>query len=186
MVPALTGDTLNSAAISQDEVSVLVRCVVVLAVIAIAPRSMSNRKLAVTLVSAGCLRQQADSERFTLGAGVMELGRAELRKFDLRSHARLHLAAVAEFAGAAVHMDAREGLDIVFIDAIWALSAVILSNLDVGLRLAISSSALGHVYTAALDAYARADLLIEHVMRERIAPCFVEVARTISKEPGRA
>lgn len=66
----------------------------------------------------------------------MELGRAELRKFDLRSHARLHLAAVAEFAGAAVHMDAREGLDIVFIDAIWALSAVILSNLDVGCRIA--------------------------------------------------
>ncbi|WP_051236835.1 IclR family transcriptional regulator [Ottowia thiooxydans] len=171
----MTDDMLNPTATSKDEVSALARGLAVLAVVARAPGALSNReladatkipkatvsRLAATLVAAGYLRQQADSERFTLGAGVMELGSAYLRKFDLRSHARLHLAEVAEFAGASVHMGVREGLDIVVIDAIRPHSAVILSRLDVGLRLAISSSAMGRVYTAAVDAPARTDLLTE-------------------------
>lgn len=175
-MPAMTDDALNpAAATSKDEVSALARGLAVLAAVARAPGPMSNReladatripkatvsRLAATLVSAGYLRQQADSERFTLGAGVVELGSAYLRKFDLRSHARLHLAEVAEFAGAAVHMGVRDGLDIVVIDAIRPHSAVILSRLDVGLRLSIPSSAMGRVYTAALNAPARADLLTE-------------------------
>lgn len=170
---AMTDDALNPAATSKDEVSALARGLAVLAAVAKAPGPVSNReladatkipkatvsRLAATLVSAGYLRQQPDSERFALGAGVMELGSAYLRKFDLRSHARLHLAEVAEFAGAAVHMGVRDRLDIVVIDAIRPHSAVILSRLDVGLRLAIPSSAMGRVYTAALDTIARTDLL---------------------------
>lgn len=171
----MTDDALNPATTSKDEVSALARGLTVLAVVARAPGPISNReladatkipkatvsRLAATLVSAGYLRQQPDSERFTLGAGVMELGSAYLRKFDLRSHARLHLAEVAEFAGAAVHLGVRDSLDIVVIDAIRPHSAVILSRLDIGLRLGIPPSAMGRVYTAALNPTGRTALLTD-------------------------
>ncbi|MFI5445458.1 IclR family transcriptional regulator [Polaromonas sp. UC242_47] len=157
----------------KDEVSALARGLAVLRVVSQADRPLSNRelaeatgipkatvsRLAATLVGAGFLRQLADSERFSLSAALLELSNAYLRNFDLRSHARQHLTELAEQAGAAVHLGVRDGLDIVLIDHIRPRSAVILSNLDVGSRMAIATSASGRAYLASVDEPERQALL---------------------------
>jgi DNA-binding IclR family transcriptional regulator len=165
--------TDNTQTQPKDEVSALARGLAVLRVVSQADRPLSNRelaeatgipkatvsRLAATLVSAGFLRQLADSERFSLSATLLELSNAYLRNFDLRSHARLHLAELAEHAGAAVHLGVRDGLDIVLIDHIRPRSAVILSSLDVGSRMAIATSASGRAYLASVDEPERQTLL---------------------------
>jgi DNA-binding IclR family transcriptional regulator len=157
--------TDNTQAQSKDEVSALARGLAVLRAVSLSPTPVSNRelaestgipkatvsRLAATLVASGYLRQQADSERFSLGAAVLDMSNAYLRNFDLRSHARLHLAEVAEFAGAAVHLGVRDGLDVVLIDSIRPHSAVILSRLDVGSRMALATSASGRAYLASME-----------------------------------
>lgn len=161
--------TDNTPTQPKEEVSALARGLTVLRVVSEAPTPLSNRelatatgipkatvsRLAATLVGAGYLRQLADSERFSLGATLLDLSNAYLRNFDLRSHARLYLAELAEFAGAAVHLGVRDGLDIVLIDSIRPHSAVILSRLDVGSRMAMATSAAGRAYLASLEAPAR-------------------------------
>ena len=160
----------------KDEVSALARGLAVLRVVSQASQPLSNRelaeatgipkatvsRLAATLVGAGYLRQLADSERFTLGAALLDLSNAYLRNFDLRSHARLYLAELAEFAGAAVHLGVRDGLEIVLIDSIRPHSAVILSRLDVGTRMDMATSAAGRAYLAGLDEAPR-DALLESI-----------------------
>lgn len=157
----------------KDEVSALARGLAVLRVVSQASAPLSNRELAgatgipkatvsriaATLVGAGYLRQSADSERFSLGAELLNLSNAYLRNFDLRSHARLYLAELAEFAGAAVHLGVRDGLEIVLIDSIRPHSAVILSRLDVGMRMDMATSAAGRAYLAALEGPPREALL---------------------------
>lgn len=157
----------------KDEVTALARGLALLRAVSQANRPLSNRelveatgipkatisRLAATLVGAGYLRQLPDSERFCLGASLLDLANAYLRNFDLRSHARLHLADLAEFAGAAVHLGVRDDLHIVLIDAIRPHSAVILSRFDVGSRLEMASSAAGRAWVASLDEHERRPLL---------------------------
>lgn len=154
----------NASTQPKDEVSALARGLAVLRVVSQAPGPVSNRdltaatgipkatvsRLAATLVGAGYLRQLPDSERYSLGSALLDLSNAYLRNFDLRSHARLYLAELAEFAGAAVHLGVCDGLDIVLIDSIRPHSAVILSRLDVGSRMAMATSAAGRAYFASL------------------------------------
>lgn len=163
----------NASTQPKDEVSALARGLAVLRVVSLAPSPLSNRelveatgipkatvsRLATTLVAAGYLRQLPDSERYSLGAALLDLSNAYLHNFDLRSHARLYLADLAEFAGAAVHLGVRDGLDIVLIDSIRPHSAVILSRLDVGSRMAMATSAAGRAYLASLDEPAQQSML---------------------------
>lgn len=166
-------DTPPAQPKDKDEVSALARGLALLRVVSQSSRPLSNReladatgipkatvsRLAATLVAAGYLKQMADSERFGLSAALLELSNAYLRNFDLRSLARLHLAELAEYAGAAVHLGVRDGLDIVLIDHIRPRSAVILSSLDVGARMALATSATGRAYLATIDEAERLPLL---------------------------
>ena len=113
------------------------------------PKATVSR-LAATLLAGGFLRQSAQSERFGLGAALLDLSNAYLRDFDLRSHVREALAGLAEFAGAAVHLGVRDGLDILVIDTVRARSALILSRIDVGARMGIATSAAGRALLCAL------------------------------------
>ncbi len=163
----------NPPAEARDEVSALARGLAILRLVSQSPQPLSNRelaeatgipkatvsRLAATLVSSGFLRQLPDSERFGLSSGLLEMGNAYLRNFDLRAHARPHLAALAEFAGAAVHMGVRNGLDMVLIEHIRPYSAVIVSSLDVGAHIDLASSASGRAWLAAMEAPERQALL---------------------------
>jgi DNA-binding IclR family transcriptional regulator len=148
----------------KDEVSALARGLSLVRAVAEAAGPLGNReladatgipkatvsRLAATLLSAGYLRQAADSERYSLGPALLGLGNAYLNNFDFRNHARLHLAELAEMAGANVHLAVRDGLDVMLIDTLRPRSAIILSRMDVGSRMAIATSAAGRAYLASL------------------------------------
>ncbi len=157
----------------KDEVSALARGLVLVRTVADAEASLSNReladrtglpkatvsRLAATLVSAGYLRQDDDTERYTLGPQLLDLGHAYLRRFDFRQQARVHLAALAEFAGANVHMGVRDGLDILMVETAHPRTAIILSRTGIGTRMAIPVSASGRAYLCSADAPEREALL---------------------------
>lgn len=111
------------------------------------PKATVSR-LAATLVNAGFLRQLADSERFSLGGGLLQISSNYLRNFDLPSHARRHMALLAEHTGAAAHLGVRDGSDIVLIEHVRPRNAVVISALDVGTRIPIATSAAGRAYIA--------------------------------------
>lgn len=154
---------------SKDEVSALARGLALLRIVADAGQPLTHRelgeragipkatitRLAATLQSAGFLRVVA-GDRYALGPAALHLGNAYLRGFDFRQHARLHLAELAELAGANVHLGVRDGLDILLIDTLRPQSALILSRMDVGSRMAIATSAAGRAYLAALPSGERA------------------------------
>lgn len=123
------------------------------------PKATVSR-LTATLQSAGFLRLAPD-ERFALGPATLHLGNAFLRSFDFRQQARTHLAELADAAGANVHLGVREGLDILLIDTIRPRSALIVSRMDVGSRMAIATSAVGRAYFASLPPEQQAPLLEE-------------------------
>lgn len=161
---------------AKDEVSALARGLGLLRIVADANEPLSNRDLAeragipkatvsrlvATLQSAGFLRC-LPGDRYALGPAVLHLGEAYLRSFDFRQQARVHLAELAEAAGANVHLGVRDGLDLVLIDTLRPRTALILSRMDVGSRMRIATSSMGRAYFAALPPQQRAALLQELV-----------------------
>jgi DNA-binding IclR family transcriptional regulator len=147
------------------EVAALARGLALLRVVGDAAGPLSNRELAdatgipkatvsrltATLVSAGYLRQAADTDRFALGPALLDLGNRYLRHFDLRAAVRPHLVALSEFAGASVHMGVRDDLDILIIDSLRPRTALITSRIEIGSRMTIATSASGRAYLASLD-----------------------------------
>ncbi|MBA4328714.1 MAG: IclR family transcriptional regulator [Polaromonas sp.] len=176
---------------TRDEVSALARGLALLRAVADAGEALSNRELAeragipkatvsrltATLQSAGFLRAMA-GERYALGPATLHLGNAYLRSFDFRQQARLHLAGLAETAGANVHLGVRDGLDILLIDTLRPKSALILSRMDVGSRMSIATSAAGRAYLAALPADQREELLAD--IRAASGPAWPEVQQRLT------
>ncbi len=163
---------------AKDEVgavAALARGLALVRIVADAAQPLSNRelveatgipkatisRLAATLVTAGYLRQAGNSERYSLGPQLLDLGNAYLRNFDFRNHARVHLAELAELAGANVHLGVRDGLDILMIDTLNPRTALILSRMGVGARMAIATSASGRAYLSALPLAEREVLMAE-------------------------
>lgn len=160
--------------VGKEEVSALARGLVLLRTIADADQPLSNRDLAersgipkatvsrltATLQGAGFLRLSPE-ERYALGPAALHLGNAYLRSFDFRQQARLHLAELAEAAGANVNLGVRDGLDVVLIDTLRPCTALILSRMDVGSRMPIATSALGRAYLSSLPLEQRLALMEE-------------------------
>lgn len=184
---------------AKDEVSALARGLALLRAVSDATEPLSNRELAdragipkatvsrltATLQSAGFLRAMA-GERYALGPSALHLGNAYLRSFDFRQQARLHLAGLAEAAGANVHLGVRDGLDILLIDTLRPKSALILSRMDIGSRMSIATSAAGRAYLAALPPDQRTALLADiqaasghawPAVQQRLAEALAEYAR---------
>jgi DNA-binding IclR family transcriptional regulator len=165
----------TSAEQGGAEVSALARGLAVLKVVGEAAGPLSNRelaeltgipkptvsRLAATLVASGYLRQAPESERFSLGPALLDMSNRYLRHFDLRTVARPHLAALAEFAGASVHMGVRDELDMLIIDSLRPRTALISSRIEVGARMTIATSAAGRAYLAALPADEQRELLAQ-------------------------
>lgn len=175
----------------KDEVSALARGLAVLKAIADADQALSNRDLAdttgipkatvsrltATLQGSGFLRQSPDSERFSLGPAVLALGNAFLRHFDFRQQARTHLAELAEVAGANVHLAVRDGLDVLLIDTLHPRTALVLTRMDVGSRMAIATSAAGRAYVAAAPLAERTELL--RALREQAGKAAAKVMKAV-------
>lgn len=167
------GAGMAGAKEGKDEVSALARGLALLKVVGDAAEPPSNRelvdatgipkatvsRLAATLVASGYLRQSADTERYSLGPALLDLSTRYLRHFDLRAIARPHLNALAEFAGASVHLGVQDELDILIIDSIKPRSALITSRIEIGSRMTIATSAGGRAYLAGLPEAERRELL---------------------------
>ena len=157
----------------QDTVSALKRGIAVLHCFNDGARVLSNgeisaltrvpkptvTRLSATLVSLGLLRQDADTEKYSLGAGVLSLAQAFLSGLDVRAYARPHMAKLAEAFGGSVYLGVSDGLEMVVIEACRARTSMVTVRLDVGSRLPVATSALGRAYLSSLQEAERAPLL---------------------------
>lgn len=118
-------------------------------------------RLVGTLVSHGYLKEEPGSERYGLAAGVMGLARAFLSSLDIRAAARPHMLALAEEFDAAVYLAVCDPPEMVVIEGCRSRSSALTSRLDVGSRLAMTTSALGRAYLAGISASERLQLVAE-------------------------
>ena len=173
---------MSKPARQQNTVSALKRGIAVLKCFAHGSRSLSNgeiaaltrvpkptvTRLAATLVSLGLMRQDPETEKYSLGAGVLSLAQSFLSGLDVRAYARPHMHRLAEALGGSVFLAIRDGLEMVLIETCRARSSVLTVRLEVGSRLPIAASALGRAYLSSLDAADRAQL-IEQLQRSSTA-----------------
>jgi DNA-binding IclR family transcriptional regulator len=143
----------GARALSNGEISALTRV----------PKPTVTR-LAATLVSLGLMQQDPETEKYSLGAGVLSLAQSFLSGLDVRAYARPHMHRLAEAFGGSVFLGICDGLQMVLIETCRARSSVLTVRLDVGSRLPIAASALGRAYLSSLEAAERAQLL-EQVQR---------------------
>ena len=116
-------------------------------------------RLAATLVSLGLLRQDPETERYSLAPGVLSLSRAFLSSLDVRACARPHMAKLADVLGGSVYLGICDGLEMVVIESCRARSTLLTVRLDVGSRLPVATSALGRAYLSSLPILERAPLI---------------------------
>ncbi len=109
------------------------------------PRPTVTR-LASTLASLGLLKQDADTDAFMLGPGLVSLARVFLAGLDVRAAARPHMAELAEATGGSVYLAIAQGLDMVLIEACRPRSTMLSPRLDVGSRAPLATSALGRAW----------------------------------------
>jgi DNA-binding IclR family transcriptional regulator len=147
----------GARALSNGEISALTRV----------PKPTVTR-LAATLVSLGLMQQDPETEKYSLGAGVLSLAQSFLSGLDVRAYARPHMHRLAEAFGGSVFLGICDGLQMVLIETCRARSSVLTVRLDVGSRLPIAASALGRAYLSSLEAAERAQLL-EQVQRSNAA-----------------
>lgn len=107
-------------------------------------------RLAATLVSLGLLRQDPQTERFSLAAGVVSLARAFLAHVDVREVARPHMSKLARELSGATYLAVPEGTEMVLIEIARSREAGLRSHHEIGTRIPMATSALGRAYLSAL------------------------------------
>jgi DNA-binding IclR family transcriptional regulator len=164
---------------SVGTVSALKRGIEVLHCFSGGSRSMSNgelsrmtgvpkatvARLTATLVALGLLRQDPETGKYALGAGVLSLAQAFLAGLDVREIARPHMAKLADVFGGSAYLGVCDGLEMVVIESSRARSSMLTLRLDVGSRLPMATSALGRAYLSALPAEERVRLIAK--LKER-------------------
>jgi DNA-binding IclR family transcriptional regulator len=164
---------MSKPAKQQGAVSALKRGIAVLHCFGNGARSLSNgeissltrvpkptvARLAATLVSLGLMRQDPETEKYSLGAGVLSLAQSFLSGLDVRAYARPHMHRLAEAFGGSVFLAICDGLEMVLIETCRARSSVLTVRMDVGSRLPIAASALGRAYLSSLEPAESAQLL---------------------------
>lgn len=123
-------------------------------------------RLAATLVSLGLMKQEPDTERFSLAAGVVSLAQAFLGGVDARSIARPHMLALANETEGSVYLAIRDELHIVLIETASPQSALLLARLRVGSRFSVASSALGRAYLSAMTDQYEKDRLLQNIRKD--------------------
>ena len=143
----------GSHALSNGEISSLTRV----------PKPTVTR-LAATLVSLGLMRQDPETEKYSLGAGVLSLAQSFLSGLDVRACARPHMHKLAEAFGGSVFLAICDGPEMVLIETCRSRSSMLTVRLDVGSRVPIATTALGRAYLGSLEPSERAQL-IEQLQR---------------------
>ncbi len=113
-----------------------------------------------TLQSHGFVEQDRDSDKYQLGAGLLQLGNSYLDLNELRSRSLVHAERLAARADAAVRVGVMHGASVVIVHHVFRPDTT-LQILEVGAELPLHASALGKAMLAFQPEGALADLLID-------------------------
>ena len=117
-----------------------------------------------TLQSHGFVEQDRDSDKYQLGAGLLQLGNSYLDLNELRSRSLAHAEQLATRADAAVRVGIMHGDRVVVIHHVFRPDAS-LQILEVGAEVPVHASALGKAMLAFMAPDVVDDLLAEPLAR---------------------
>jgi DNA-binding IclR family transcriptional regulator len=113
-----------------------------------------------TLQAHGFVEQDRDSDKYQLGAGLLQLGNSYLDLNELRARSLVHAERLAARADAAVRVGVMHGARVVIVHHVFRPDST-LQILEVGAELPLHASALGKAMLAYSPEYALDDLLAE-------------------------
>jgi DNA-binding IclR family transcriptional regulator len=117
-----------------------------------------------TLQAHGFVEQDRDSDKYQLGAGLLQLGNSYLDLNELRSRSLVHAERLAARADAAVRVGVMHGGSAVIVHHVFRPDST-LQILEVGAELPLHASALGKAMLAFAPERAVDDLLSEPLPR---------------------
>lgn len=117
-----------------------------------------------TLQAHGFVEQDRDSNKYQLGAGLLQLGNSYLDLNELRSRSLAHSERLASRADAAVRVGVMHGASVVVVHHVFRPDST-LQILEVGAELPLHASALGKAMLAYSPSDAIDDLLAESLPR---------------------
>jgi DNA-binding IclR family transcriptional regulator len=117
-----------------------------------------------TLQAHGFVEQDRDSDKYQLGAGLLQLGNSYLDLNELRSRSLVHADRLAARADAAVRVGVMHGASVVIVHHVFRPDTT-LQILEVGAELPLHASALGKAMLAYVPDAAIDDLLAEPLPR---------------------
>jgi DNA-binding IclR family transcriptional regulator len=117
-----------------------------------------------TLQAHGFVEQDRDSDKYQLGAGLLQLGNSYLDLNELRSRSLVHAERLAARADAAVRVGVMHGASVVVVHHVFRPDTT-LQILEVGAELPLHASALGKAMLAFAGPEAAVDLFAEPLPR---------------------
>jgi DNA-binding IclR family transcriptional regulator len=130
-----------------------------------------------TLLANGFVEQDRHSDKYQLGAGLLQLGYSYLDLNELRSRSIVHADRLATRTGAAVRVGVRHGENAVVIHHVFRPAATF-QVLEVGLQLPLHASALGKAILAFLPAADIQDFFAEPLQRLTKRTATASILRT--------
>jgi DNA-binding IclR family transcriptional regulator len=117
-----------------------------------------------TLQAHGFVEQDRDSDKYQLGAGLLQLGNSYLDLNELRSRSLVHAERLAARADAAVRVGVMHGASVVVVHHVFRPDST-LQILEVGAELPLHASALGKAMLAFAAPETASDILSESLPR---------------------
>ena len=108
-------------------------------------------RLVNTLVHAGLLRQDSQTEKYQLGPRLPSLANAYMSSFDVRTFARPVMERLARETDLSVTLAIPTDLDMLIIEVCRPPTSALITRVDIGSRVPMSISAVGRAYLAAVD-----------------------------------
>jgi len=139
-----------------------------------------------TLLAHGFVEQDRDSDKYQLGAGLLQLGNSYLDLNELRGRSIVHAERLAERTDAAVRVGVMHGATVVVVHHVFRPDTT-LQILEVGAELPVHASALGKAILAFAPAELLEDLLAEapaKLTSRTLAPAALRKELASTRESG--
>ena len=141
-----------------------------------------------TLLAHGFVEQDRDSDKYQLGAGLLQLGNSYLDLNELRGRSIVHAERLAERSDAAVRVGVMHGAMVVVVHHVFRPDTT-LQILEVGAELPVHASALGKAMLAFAAAEVLDDLFDEPLDRltsRTLSPAALRKELSAVRETGMA
>jgi DNA-binding IclR family transcriptional regulator len=135
-------------------------------------------RLTYTLSKLGCLKAVPHSSKYQLDVGVLALGYGLLSNLSIRAVAHPLMEGLANYAGAAVAMAARDRMQMVYLDVVQG-EANLTMRRQIGTYLPLHLSSVGRACLAAMPDSER-DFILDHI-RERNTSDWLGIRRGLEQ-----